>query len=165
MHNQSVHASIERNIYSYIFYGTENSNIILNVFNCIFRAISIIELYKMVGALPIRIVKSNVSSVGPSSERIMGLSLWRSTYTLETLDSTIRIGSAPTILYFDLYLNTAYAAHYVYLTRTQICGACLFTRSLYVCWNIFIKSLLIHEENTKENHKRIVSWYRGKELP
>ena len=35
--------------------------------------------------------------------------------TLETLDFTIHIGSAPTLLYFDLYLNTAYAAHYVYL--------------------------------------------------
>ena len=35
--------------------------------------------------------------------------------TLETLDFTIRIGSTPTFLYFDLYLNTAYAAHYVYL--------------------------------------------------
>ena len=33
---------------------------------------------------------------------------------LETLDYTIRIGSAPTILYFDLYLYSAYAAHYVY---------------------------------------------------
>ena len=37
---------------------------------------------------------------------------------LETLDYTIRIGSTPTILYFDLYLNTAYAAHYVYFTDT-----------------------------------------------
>ena len=35
--------------------------------------------------------------------------------TLETLDFTFRIGSTPTFLYFDLYLNTAYAAHYVYL--------------------------------------------------
>ena len=33
---------------------------------------------------------------------------------LETLDYTIRIGSTPTILYFDLYLHSAYAAHYVY---------------------------------------------------
>ena len=35
---------------------------------------------------------------------------------LETLDYTIRIGSAPTFLYFDLYLYSAYAAHYVYFT-------------------------------------------------
>ena len=33
---------------------------------------------------------------------------------LETLDRTIRIGSTPTVLYFDLYLHSAYAAHYVY---------------------------------------------------
>ena len=33
--------------------------------------------------------------------------------TLETLDNTIRIGSTPTFLYFDLYLYSAYAAHYV----------------------------------------------------
>ena len=35
---------------------------------------------------------------------------------LETLDHTIRIGSTPTFLYFDLYLYSAYAAHYVYNT-------------------------------------------------
>ena len=29
---------------------------------------------------------------------------------LETLDFAIHIGSTPTFLYFDLYLNTAYAA-------------------------------------------------------
>ena len=34
---------------------------------------------------------------------------------LETLDYTMRIGSTPTILYFDLYLYSAYAEHYVYL--------------------------------------------------
>ena len=33
---------------------------------------------------------------------------------LETLDYTIRIGSTPTFLYFDLYLYSAYAAHYIY---------------------------------------------------
>ena len=33
---------------------------------------------------------------------------------LETLDYTIRTGSTPTFLYFDLYLYSAYAAHYVY---------------------------------------------------
>ena len=32
---------------------------------------------------------------------------------LETLDYTIRIGSTPTFLYFDLYLYSAYAAHCV----------------------------------------------------
>ena len=34
--------------------------------------------------------------------------------TLEKLDCTIRIGSTPTFLYFDLYLYYAYTAHYVY---------------------------------------------------
>ena len=33
---------------------------------------------------------------------------------LKTLDYTIRIGSTPTILYFDFYLYSAYAGHYVY---------------------------------------------------
>ena len=33
---------------------------------------------------------------------------------LETLDYTIRIGSTPTFLYFDLYLYSAYTAHFVY---------------------------------------------------
>ena len=35
---------------------------------------------------------------------------------LETLDYTIRISSTPTFLYFDLYLYSAYAAHFVYLS-------------------------------------------------
>ena len=33
---------------------------------------------------------------------------------LETLDYTIHIGSTPTFLYFNLYLYSAYTAHYVY---------------------------------------------------
>ena len=33
------------------------------------------------------------------------------------LDYTIRIGSTPTILYFDFYLYSAYAAHYVYSNK------------------------------------------------
>ena len=43
---------------------------------------------------------------------------------LETLDYTIRIGSTPIILYFDFYLYSAYAAHYVYLYRATLmsCG-------------------------------------------
>ena len=32
---------------------------------------------------------------------------------LETIDYTICIGSTPTFLYFDLYLYSVYAAHYV----------------------------------------------------
>ena len=40
---------------------------------------------------------------------------------LETLDYTIRIGSTPAFLYFDLYLYSAYAAHYVYFFYTSLC--------------------------------------------
>ena len=36
---------------------------------------------------------------------------------IETLDYTIRVGSTPTFLYFDLYLYSAYAAHYVYFNK------------------------------------------------
>ena len=39
--------------------------------------------------------------------------------TLETIDYTIRIGSTPTFLYFDLYLYSAYAAHYVYVNKKK----------------------------------------------
>ena len=39
---------------------------------------------------------------------------------LETLDYTIRIGSTPTFLYFDLYLYSAYAAHYVYFSNLKL---------------------------------------------
>ena len=49
---------------------------------------------------------------------------------LETLDHTIRIGSTPTFLYFDLYLYSAYAAHYVYNR------ACTRARSYHVVFTI-----------------------------
>ena len=39
---------------------------------------------------------------------------------LETLDYTIRIGSTQTFLYFDLYLYSAYAAHYVYYKKEKL---------------------------------------------
>ena len=53
---------------------------------------------------------SNDSSVCPSSEKhhIM-------------LDFTIHIDSTPTFLYFDLYLNTAYLVHYVYILIPEVC--------------------------------------------
>ena len=44
-----------------------------------------------------------IKSIGPSSGP-----------TLKTLAFTFYIGSTPTFLYFNLYLNTAYAAHYIY---------------------------------------------------
>ena len=36
---------------------------------------------------------------------------------LETLDFIIHIGSTPTFSYFDLYLYSTYAAHYVYFNN------------------------------------------------
>ena len=48
--------------------------------------------HKKVGVLPIRIVKSNVSSVGPSSGFLF---LSDEGSMLKTLDFTIRIGSTP----------------------------------------------------------------------
>ena len=43
---------------------------------------------------------------------------------LETLDYTIRIGSIPTFLYFDLYLYSAYAAHFgITATDKSVCVA------------------------------------------
>ena len=58
--------------------------------------------------LPIRIAKSNISCVSPLSESLF---LSDKGPTFETFDFTIRIGSTPTFLYFDLYLYSAYAAH------------------------------------------------------
>ena len=58
--------------------------------------------YKKVGVLPIRIAKSNVSSVGPSSEGNRETFLSDEGPILETLNFTIRIGSTPTLFYFDL---------------------------------------------------------------
>ena len=62
----------------------------------------------MVGVLPIRIVYYSLTF------RALAL-LSDEGPMLETLDYTIRIGSTPTILYFDFYLYSAYAAHYVYI--------------------------------------------------
>ena len=53
---------------------------------------------------------------------------------LEMLDYTIRIGSTPTFLYFDLYLYSAYAAHYVYVKMNIYAGINEFPRKSYrVC--------------------------------
>ena len=49
---------------------------------------------------------------------------------LETLDYTIRIGSTPTFLYFDLYLYSAYAAHFVCILLTLL--------SLIVSYSIYV---------------------------
>ena len=60
--------------------------------------------------------------------------------TLETLDFTINIGSTPTYLYFDLYLNTAYAAHYVYFFTDVI-----LTIFLKCLWNEFFPLQFVHD--------------------
>ena len=79
--------------------------------------------YKKVGVLPIWIVGA----------------LPNEGQTLETLDYTIRIGSTPTFLYFDLYLYSAYAAHYVYYFNSiaflglNPCNSVVIERS-EVCW-------------------------------
>ena len=45
--------------------------------------------------------------------------------TLETLDFTVCIGSTPTFSFFDSYIYSTYAAHYVYLTKiTSFCMPC-----------------------------------------
>ena len=56
---------------------------------------------KRVGVLPIRMIKSNVSSVSWPFVREKRF-LSDEGPTLETLDFIIRIGSTPTFLYFDL---------------------------------------------------------------
>ena len=61
-----------------------------------------LKLYKKVGVLPIRIVKSNVSSVWPFV-REKGLFLSDEGSTLETLDYSIRIGSTTTFLYISIF--------------------------------------------------------------
>ena len=64
--------------------------------------------YKKVGVQPIRIVKSE----SPSSERVF---LWA--YARNVRLYYLYRQYTPTFLYFDLYLNTAYAAHYVYIVH------------------------------------------------
>ena len=68
--------------------------------------------YRKVGVLPIRIVESNVSSIGPSSERNRKAFLFLSDegLLLETLDYTIRIGSTPTLL---IKIHVLYILDYV----------------------------------------------------
>ena len=74
------------------------------------------NIKRLAGVLPIRIVKSNVSSVGP----FVAVSLWRRAnawnvrlsvsavllyYPYRQYYYTIRIGSTQIFLYFDLYLQ------------------------------------------------------------
>ena len=49
-------------------------------------------------------------------QRENGGSLSHEGPTLETLDHTIRIGSTPTFLYFDLYLYSVYTQHSAFIS-------------------------------------------------
>ena len=65
---------------------------------------------------------------------------------LETLEFTFYIGSTRKFLYFDLFVNTAYAAHYVYCIIVLLYSFSLFIFYFAVCtietsWN-FISSHL-----------------------
>ena len=94
--------------------------------------------------LPIRMVWSGVSGVGPSSERNRRkkiLFLSDEGPMLETLDHTVRIGSTPTFLYFDLYLCLRstlrlYIMIYIYARNTRQNSTTLY---LPPCVNIFAK--------------------------
>ena len=63
------------------------------------------------GARDTRKSKYKEGSIGPSSERNRANARNVRLYYI-----TIRIGSTPTLLYFDLYLYSAHAAHYAYFT-------------------------------------------------
>ena len=58
---------------------------------------------------------------------------------LETLDHTIRIASTPTFLYFDLYLYSAYAAHYVYFNNplAEVCSLWVLSSLAVVFYVVF----------------------------
>ena len=74
------------------------------------------------------IVQSNVSSVGPSSERNSTVSLTKGPI-LETLDYTIRIDSTLTFLYFDLYLYSLLSYHTTFIKIScydQTIGKCFY---------------------------------------
>ena len=65
---------------------------------------------------------------------------------LETLDHTIRIGSTPTFLYFDLYLYSAYAAHYVY-------------KNINSRWRSVREDNWLRGHNIYNNLKQLLCWY------
>ena len=67
---------------------------------------------------------------------------------LETLDYTIRIGSIPTFLYFDLYLYSAYAAHFVYFTFGSFTAATLWLISRSVEVSPFHSIVYVHPPPT-----------------
>ena len=58
---------------------------------------------------------------------------------LETLDYSIRIGSTPTFLYFDLYLYTAYAARYVYIVKGYLRISLQMLHSVWLRYSMSIR--------------------------
>ena len=65
--------------------------------------------------------RSYVSSVGPSSvKNEEESSLTKGLRSKRQTSYSVFRQYGPTFLYFDLYLNTAYAAHYVYFTVSGI---------------------------------------------
>ena len=80
---------------------------------------------------------------------LFSVSLWRRA-TLETLDFTICIGSTPTFLYFDLYLYSAYAAHYGYFSLYRVHWARLFV-IFYANSHLFMAVSTISVHNGSNN--------------
>ena len=79
----------------------------------------------------------------------------------ETLDYTIRIGSTPTILYFDLYLYSAYAAHYVYFLLKALMYSVISVATLFIYTHLLTASAAF-----KTNIKKavVVAWPLSVEL-
>ena len=60
-------------------------------------------------------------------------SLTKGQWRAKTLDYTICIGSTPTFLYFDLYLYSAYATHYLYEENGVYCIVLYSNCYLFAC--------------------------------
>ena len=75
--------------------------------------------------MPIWKAKSNVSSVGPSSEGniICCFSLTKGLYARNVRLCFLYRPQYTNFLYFDLYLTTAYATHYVVINFCQLSDA------------------------------------------
>ena len=95
------------------------------------------------GVLPIWIVSLTFTSVGSLSEKNISLANARNVRL-----TTYRIGSTPTFLYFDLYLNTVHAAQ----------G--LFQYANYNRWVLFPVVLVEMTSFHLFNYKRITSAFR-----
>ena len=64
-----------------------------------------------------------------------------------------------------MFLLMANAAHFLNTPTHKIVLFLVFEFSLEVFNSSFKNSLIIHEENTKKNHKRVVSLYVDKDFP